>query len=292
MVIRMLKQLVNILGWSFNMSENRIKKAFEKCKHENRAAFMPFVTAGYPDIKTSQAIMDGFPQAGADIIEVGMPFSDPMADGPIVEAAGHVALKNGQTLQKTLNMVASFRQKDSETPIILMGYYNPIYIFGVDNFLDEAKKAGVDGLIVVDLPSEEDGELCLPALKANIDFIRLTTPTTNDERLKTVLKNSSGFIYYVSITGITGSKITNYDKVEKAVKRIKSQTELPVCVGFGIKTADDAKAIGKHADGVVIASVLIKALGDSLENEKATKQSVNSVLEIVRSLAKGVRQAR
>ncbi len=292
MVIRMLKQLVNILGWSFNMSENRIKKAFEKCKHENRAAFMPFVSAGYPDIKTSQAIMDGFPQAGADIIEVGMPFSDPMADGPIVEAAGHVALKNGQTLQKTLNMVASFRQKDSETPIILMGYYNPIYIFGVDNFLDEAKKAGVDGLIVVDLPSEEDGELCLPALKANIDFIRLTTPTTNDERLKTVLKNSSGFIYYVSITGITGSKITNYDKVEKAVKRIKSQTELPVCVGFGIKTADDAKAIGKHADGVVIASVLIKALGDSLENEKATKQSVNSVLEIVRSLAKGVRQAR
>ena len=292
MVIRMLKQLVNILGWSFNMSENRIKKAFEKCKHENRAAFMPFVTAGYPDIKTSQAIMDGFPQAGADIIEVGMPFSDPMADGPIVEAAGHVALKNGQTLQKTLNMVASFRQKDKKTPIILMGYYNPIYIFGVDNFLDEAKKAGVDGLIVVDLPSEEDGELCLPALKANIDFIRLTTPTTNDERLKTVLKNSSGFIYYVSITGITGSKITNYDKVEKAVKRIKSQTELPVCVGFGIKTADDAKAIGKHADGVVIASVLIKALGDSLENEKATKQSVNSVLEIVRSLAKGVRQAR
>ncbi len=274
------------------MSENRIKKAFEKCKNENRAAFMPFITAGYPDIKTSQAIMDGFPKAGADIIEVGMPFSDPMADGPIIEAAGHVALKNGQTLQKTLDMVASFRQKDTETPVILMGYYNPIYIFGVDNFLSEAKKAGIDGLIVVDLPSEEDDELCLPALKAGIDFIRLTTPTTNDKRLKTVLKNSSGFIYYVSITGITGSKIANYDKVEEAVKRIKSQTELPVCVGFGIKTPDDAKVIAKHADGVVVASVLIKVLGDSLENKKATDKSVNIVLEIVRSLAKGVRQAR
>lgn len=274
------------------MNNERIKNAFEKCSQENRAALVTFITAGDPDINTCQKIINALPEAGADIIELGMAFSDPMADGPIIEAAGHRALKAGQNLQKTLNMVQEFRQKDNETPIILMGYYNPIYIFGVEKFLSAAKNAGVDGLIIVDLPSEEDNELCLPALKAGISFIRLITPTTNDERLKKVLKNSSGFIYYVSMTGITGSAIADYNQVAKAVKNIKSYTDLPVAVGFGIKTAQNAKDVGKHADGVVVGTVLVKTLEDTLLDGKASNKSVNNVLDIVRSLADGVAQAK
>ncbi len=270
------------------MNKNRIKTAFKKCAKQNRAALVTFITAGYPDLKTSQEILDNLPKAGADIIELGMPFSDPMADGPIIEMAGHRALANGHDTKKTLQMVANFRKKDTDTPIILMGYYNPIYIFGVEKFLTEAKKIGVDGLIIVDLPSEEDEELCLPALKHDINFIRLTTPTTNEKRLPKVLKNSSGFVYYVSMTGITGSEISDYSKVGNAVKRIKSHTDLPVAVGFGIKTKEDVKQIATFADGVVVGSAIIKILANSLENEKATEKSVKAVLDLVSDLAKGL----
>lgn len=274
------------------MTSSRIEARFLECAAAGRPAFVTFITAGDPDLKTSQAIVDGLPAAGADVIELGMPFSDPMADGPAIEMAGHRALKAGQTLQKTLNMVANFREKDDATPIILMGYYNPIYIFGVDAFLSAAKKAGVDGLIIVDLPPEEDAELCIPALKAGISFIRLTTPTTDNERLKVVLNNTSGFVYYVSMTGITGAALKNTVAVGEAVNRIKSHTKLPVAVGFGIKTAADAAAIGKDADGVVVGTALINALADTLEDDQATPASVDAVHSLVGSLRQGVEQAR
>lgn len=271
---------------------NRIKATFDKCANENRAALVTYIMAGDPNIETSQKIINGLPSAGADIIELGMAFSDPMADGPVIEAAAHRALNSGLTIEKTLNMVEEFRQNDKITPIVLMGYYNPIYILGVEKFLKRAKQVGIDGLIIVDLPSEEDEELCLPALKKEISFIRLTTPTTKKERLKKVLKNSSGFIYYVSMTGITGANIVDYDKVGLAVENIKSHTDLPVAVGFGIKTATDAQKIGQYADGVVVGTALVKAIENSLENNKATKNSVNAILNIVRSLASGVKKAR
>ncbi len=274
------------------MNNQRIKQTFEKCAKQDRAALATFIMAGDPDINTSQAIINDLPQAGADIIELGMAFSDPMADGPTIEAAGHRALNAGQTLQKTLKMVRTFRQTNQTTPIILMGYYNPIYIFGVDNFLKQAKQAGVDGLIIVDLPSEEDNELCLPALQAGIDFIRLITPTTNNERLTKILKNSSGFIYYVSMTGITGSAIADYAKVGDAVKHIKLHTNLPVVVGFGIKNAEDAERIAQYADGVVVGTVLVKAVENSLQNSKASDKSAKSVLDIVRSLKYGIAKAK
>jgi tryptophan synthase alpha chain len=270
------------------MTKARIKTSFENCAKENRAALVTFITAGYPNMKTSQAIIDGLPKAGADLIELGMPFSDPMADGPTIEMAGHKALENGHNTIKTLEMVTNFRKKDQDTPIILMGYYNPIYIFGVDKFLDTAKEAGVDGLIIVDLPSEEDEELCIPALKKQIDFIRLTTPTTDDKRLKQVLKNSSGFVYYVSMTGITGTAISDFEKVSKAVKRIKSQTDLPVAVGFGIKTAKDVAQIAKYADGVVVGSAIIKTLENSLKDGQVSEQSIFAVHKLVGDLARGL----
>lgn len=270
----------------------RIAKRFEKCAAQNRPALVTFITAGDPDVETSQKILDGMVGAGADVIELGMPFSDPMADGPAIQMAGHRALAAGQSLAGTLDMVRAFRTKDSETPIILMGYYNPIYIFGVDAFLQSAKQAGVDGLIVVDLPAEEDDELCIPALENDINFIRLTTPTTDDARMARVLTNTSGFVYYVSMTGVTGAALSNAHDVGDAVKRIKSHTDLPIAVGFGIKTAEDAAAIGRDADGVVVGTALVRAIETTLDDDKATPQTIQSVHDLVASLAKGCVRAR
>lgn len=270
----------------------RIPARFAKCAAEGRPALGIFTMAGDPDFATGQAILDALPGAGADIIEFGMPFSDPMADGPGVQMAGQRALANGQTLKRTLAMVEAFRKKDNDTPIVLMGYYNPIYIFGVDAFLAAAKAAGVDGLIVVDLPPEEDEELCLPALAAGLNFIRLTTPTTDDKRLPAVLANTSGFVYYVSMTGITGAAIKNHAAVGNAVRRIKSHTDLPVAVGFGIKTADDAASMGRDADGVVVGTAICNAVGNSLDNGKATAGTVSAVTTLVAGLSSGVKRAK
>ena len=274
------------------MSASRIDKRFERTRAENRPAFVSFVMAGDPDPETADAILAGLPAAGADVIELGMPFSDPMADGVAIQLAGQRALANGMSLQKTLAMVARFRKQDAETPIVLMGYYNPIYIYGVDAFVADAVASGVDGLIVVDLPAEEDDELCLPALAAGLNFIRLTTPTTNDARLGTVLTNASGFVYYVSMTGITGAEIKSRAAVGDAVNRIKAVTDLPVAVGFGIKSAEDARLIGRDADGVVVGSALVSEIEKSLENGRATLGTAQAVHNLVRTLAEGARGAR
>ncbi|MBS0536222.1 MAG: tryptophan synthase subunit alpha [Proteobacteria bacterium] len=270
----------------------RIEQRFAALKDEGRAALVTFVMSGDPDYETSMAIIKALPQAGADVIELGMPFTDPMADGPSIQAAGVRALKGGQTLKKTLAMVRDFRKGEASTPIVLMGYFNPIYIYGVDKFLVDAKEAGVDGLIVVDLPPEEDEELCLPALKAGLNFIRLATPTTDDKRLPAVLNNTSGFVYYVSITGITGSAAPDAAKVSAAVGRIKKHTRLPVAVGFGVKNADSARAIAAGADGVVVGSALIDALNKTLDgNGKGGAATVKAVADLVADIAKGVRAA-
>jgi tryptophan synthase alpha chain len=275
------------------MTSSRIDRRFAALKAEGRPALVTFVTAGDPDHDTSLAIIKALPAAGADVIEMGMPFSDPMADGPAVQASGQRALKAGQTLKKTLAMVKAFRAGDAETPIVLMGYYNPIYSYGNDRFLDDAKAAGVDGLIVVDLPPEADDELCLPAIQRGLNFIRLATPTTDDKRLPAVLANTSGFVYYVSITGITGMASPDTVKVAGAVARIKRHTILPVAVGFGVKTAAQAQAIGRDADGVVVGSALVDAVRQSLDgNGKATARTVDAVSALVRELALGVRAAR
>jgi tryptophan synthase alpha chain len=270
----------------------RIEQRFAALKQEGRAALVTFIMAGDPDGETSLAIAQALPKAGADLIELGMPFTDPMADGPAIQAAGQRALKAGQTMKKTLAMVRAFREGDDATPIVLMGYYNPIYIYGVDKFLADAKDAGVDGLIIVDLPPEEDEELCLPALKAGLNFIRLATPTTDDKRLPKVLTNTSGFVYYVSITGITGSAIPDAAKVTAAVARIKRHTGLPVAVGFGVKNADSARAIAQGADGVVVGSALIEAMRASLKDGKASAGTVKAVSDLVAELAQGVRAAK
>ena len=267
----------------------RIDTRFAKLGAEGRAALVTFVMAGDPDPGTSLAIIKALPAAGADLIEIGMPFTDPMADGPAVQAAGLRALAAGETLAGTLKLVREFRADDQSTPIILMGYYNPIYIYGVDRFLVDAKSAGIDGLIVVDLPPEEDDELCKPALAAGLNFIRLATPTTDDARLPKVLTNTSGFVYYVSIAGITGAATPDFGKVATAVARIKSHTNLPVAVGFGVKTAADAAAIAAGADGVVVGSTLVDAVRHSLDaNGKATAKTVESVVALVKNIASGV----
>ena len=271
----------------------RIERRFAALKQEGRAALVTFTMAGDPDYDTSLAIAKALPKAGADVIELGMPFTDPMADGPAIQAAGLRALKAGQRMTKTLALVREFRKGDDETPIVLMGYYNPIYIYGNDRFLADAKAAGVDGLIVVDLPPEEDDELCLPTLKAGLNFIRLATPTTDDKRLPIVLKNTSGFVYYVSITGVTGTATPDAGKVTTAVARIKRHTKLPVAVGFGVRTAEQARAMAKGADGVVVGSALVDALGQTLDkNGKAGSGTVKAVTELVSALAQGVRSAR
>jgi len=271
----------------------RIDRRFAALKEQGRAALMTFVMAGDPDYETSLAVLKALPQAGADLIEIGMPFSDPMADGPAIQEAGQRALKGGQNMKRTLALVREFRRGDEATPIVLMGYYNPIYVYGVERFLADATSAGVDGLIVVDLPPEEDQELCLPALKAGFNFIRLATPTTDDKRLPAVLANTSGFVYYVSITGITGSAAPDSAKVAAAVKRIKHHTKLPVCVGFGVRSAEQARAIAAAADGVVVGSALVEAIRNSLGPDgKATAATVRSVTDLVRTLADGVLEAR
>jgi tryptophan synthase alpha chain len=271
---------------------SRIEKRFAQTKAANRPALVTYVMAGDPDLATSQAIMEALPQAGSDIIEFGMPFSDPMADGVAIQLGGQRSLAGGMTLLGVLGMVEDFRRKDETTPIVLMGYYNPIYSFGVDKFIAAAKQAGVDGLIIVDLPPEEDEELCIPALRAGLNFIRLTTPTTDDKRLPAVLKNTSGFVYYVSMTGVTGAVIKSRGAVGEAVRRIKDHTDLPVAVGFGIKTAEDAAEIGRHADGIVAGTVLVDAVGRSLENGKATYRTIAAVRDLVAELAAGVKRAR
>jgi len=269
----------------------RIDRRFVALKQQSRAALVTFVMAGDPDYGGSLAILKALPHAGADVIELGMPFTDPMADGPAIQAAGLRALKGGQNMKRTLSLIREFRSGDEATPIVLMGYYNPIYVYGVERFLADAGSAGVDGLIVVDLPPEEDTELCLPALKAGFNFIRLATPTTDDKRLPAVLTNTSGFVYYVSITGITGSAAPDTGKVAEAVKRIKRHTKLPVCVGFGVRTAEQARAIGQYADGVVVGSALVEAVRNSLSQDGKAAPAI-AVADLVRVLADGVRGAR
>ena len=271
----------------------RIDARFAELKKQGRSAFVTFLMAGDPDPATALEIVKALPKAGADIIEIGMPFTDPMADGPSIQAAGLRALKAGMTLRKTLAMVREFRAGDAATPVVLMGYYNPIYIYGVDKFLVDAKSAGVDGLIIVDLPPEEDSELCLPAMKAGLNFIRLATPTTDDKRLPAVLANTSGFVYYVSITGITGAASADSEVVGAAVARIKRHTSLPVCVGFGIRTPDAARGIAEKADGAVVGTALVDALAGSLDAAgHATAKTVTAVADLVSALAQGVRGAK
>ena len=271
----------------------RIDARFADLAKQGRSAFVTFLMAGDPDPKTSLDIIKALPKAGADVIEIGMPFTDPMADGPSIQAAGLRALKAGMTLKKTLEMVRGFRKDDDTTPLVLMGYYNPIYIYGVDKFLADARSAGVDGLIIVDLPPEEDTELCIPAMKAGLNFIRLATPTTDDKRLPAVLANTSGFVYYVSIAGITGGASADSKAVGEAVARIKRHTKLPVCVGFGIRTPDAARAIAENANGAVVGTALVDALRGSLDAEgRATSKTVGAVADLVSALAQGVRGAK
>jgi tryptophan synthase alpha chain len=275
-----------------NTVPNRIASTFARVKAQNRAALVTFITAGDPDEATSFALLKALPSSGADLIEIGMPFTDPMADGPAIQMSGQRALKAGQNLIKTLALVKAFRHNDQQTPIIVMGYFNPIYIYGVEAFVRDAKEAGIDGLIVVDLPPEEDDELCLPALAAGLDFIRLATPTTDDARLPKVLNHAAGFIYYVSVNGITGSTIADFSQVGQAVARIKRHTDLPVVVGFGVKTGADAAAIAQNADGVVVGSALVEAVRRSLnEQGHATARTLPAVTGLVQELAAGIQSA-
>ena len=271
----------------------RMDKRFADLKAENRPALVTYFMGGDPDFDTSLTIMKALPEAGADVIELGMAFSDPMADGPAIQMAGQRALKAGISLKRTLDMARAFRNGDNDTPIVLMGYYNPIYVYGVERFLDDALEAGIDGLIVVDLPPEMDDELCIPALAKGINFIRLATPTTDDKRLPKVLKNTSGFVYYVSMNGITGSALPDPSLVSGAVERIKGHTGLPICVGFGVKTAEHARLIGAAADGVVVGTAIVNQIAGSLTKDgQATADTATSVTTLVRGLATGVRQAR
>lgn len=271
----------------------RMDKRFADLAKEGRPALVTYFMAGDPDYVSSLEIMKTLSESGADVIELGMPFSDPMADGPAIQMAARRALKGGQTLQKTIDIAREFRKFDADTPIVLMGYYNPIYIYGVERFLDAALEAGIDGLIIVDLPPEMDDELCIPAIAKGINFIRLATPTTDEKRLPKVLQNTSGFVYYVSMNGITGSALADTARVGDAVKRIKAHTDLPICVGFGVKSAEQAKAIGEDADGVVVGSAIVSAIADSLdENGASTEQTNINVAKLIKDLAAGVASAR
>ena len=277
-------------GAAQQADSGRIRRRFEKLKAANRGGLITFVTAGDPDPITSLDLVLGLPKAGVDLIELGMPFTDPMADGPAIQAASLRALKSGASMIKTLDLVRAFRDSDSESPIVLMGYYNPIYIYGVERFLSDALAAGVDGLIIVDLPPEEDEELCLPALSAGVNFIRLATPTTDDDRLPTVLANTSGFIYYVSVMGITGTKAAPEDAVHLAVDRLRRHTDLPIAVGFGIRTAKQVAAITGSADAAVVGSSIVNKIADQLDEAgHAGPDLVANVLSFVSELAHGVR---
>lgn len=267
---------------------SRLQNRFAELKAENRAALVTFITAGDPDYATSLSILKGLPDAGADVIELGMPFTDPMADGPAIQLANIRALAGKQGMRQTLQMVREFREGNQSTPLVLMGYYNPIFVYGVERFISDAKEAGVDGLIVVDLPPEHNDELCEPAQSAGIDFIRLTTPTTDDARLPTVLNGSSGFVYYVSVAGVTGAGAATMDHVEEAVARLRRHTDLPVCIGFGIRTPEHAAEVAKRAEGAVVGSALI----DKIAEAKSPQQAIDGVLGLCRELADGVRGAR
>lgn len=270
----------------------RMTERFAKLKQENRPAFVTYFMGGDPDMESSIELMKGLPAAGADVIELGMPFSDPMADGPAIQAAGLRSLKGGQTMARNLEIVRRFREDDNETPIVVMGYYNPIYRYGPEKFLDDAKEAGIDGMIIVDLPPEMDDELCIPAVKRDLNFIRLATPTTDDKRLPKVLTNTSGFVYYVSINGITGSATPDPEAVARSVAHIKAKTDLPICVGFGVRNAEQAAMIGKAADGVVVGSAIVSAVADGLVDGKIGPTTVADTLKLVSDIAKGVRSAR
>ncbi|SIP88321.1 tryptophan synthase subunit alpha [Aquipseudomonas alcaligenes] len=267
---------------------SRLQSRFAELKQQNRAALVTFVTAGDPDYASSLEILKGLPAAGADVIELGMPFTDPMADGPAIQLANIRALTAKQNLPKTLQMVREFRVTDSSTPLVLMGYYNPIFAYGVERFIADAKEAGVDGLIIVDLPPEHNDELCEPAQAAGIDFIRLTTPTTDDQRLPTVLNGSSGFVYYVSVAGVTGAGAATMDHVEQAVARLRRHTDLPLCIGFGIRTPEHAADVARRADGVVVGSALV----DQIAKAESPAQAIDGVLSLCAQLAEGVRGAR
>ena len=278
-----------IKGAAQQADSGRIRRRFEKLKVASRGGLITFLTAGDPDPITSLELVLGLPKAGADLIELGMPFTDPMADGPAIQASSLRALKSGASMIKTLELVRTFRDSDCETPLVLMGYYNPIYIYGVERFLSDARAAGVDGLIVVDLPPEEDEELCLPALNAGVNFIRLATPTTDDDRLPAVLTNTSGFIYYVSVMGITGTKAVPEDAVNLAVERLRRHTDLPVAVGFGIRTAKQVAAITNSADAAVVGSSIVSKIADQLDEVgRASPDLVVNVLSFVSELAHGV----
>lgn len=278
---------------TFAPDSGRLKARFEALRAEGRGGLVTFLTAGDPDFETSLEIVKGLPGAGADVIELGMPFTDPMADGPAIQAAGLRALKAGQTMVKTLALAKALRESDAEVPIVLMGYYNPIYSYGVERFLTDAREAGVDGLIVVDLPPEEDDELCVPAVRAGLNFIRLATPTTDDKRLPTVLRNTSGFVYYVSILGITGTKEIEDAPVRAAVERLKRHTDLPIAVGFGIKTPEQVAAICQNAEAAVVGSAIVRKIEEGLDADgKATPGLAKTVLDYVATLAAGARGGR
>ena len=267
----------------------RIEARFAELAVKKRAALITFITAGDPDLDTCRDILAALPGAGADIVELGMPFSDPMADGPAIQASSLRALRAGHTMERTLALVRDFRKTDATTPIVLMGYYNPIYVYPVAKFLADAKAVGVDGLIVVDVPPEADDELCLPAVKAGLNFIRLATPTTDDKRLPAVLANTSGFVYYVSVAGVTGTRAPDVAAVRDQVARIKRQSALPVAVGFGVKTAAQARAIAAGADAVVVGSVLVDAIAQSLDKDrKASRETVTSVVKVVQGLSQAL----
>ncbi|MGP1394159.1 MAG: tryptophan synthase subunit alpha [Inquilinaceae bacterium] len=275
------------------IGSSRIERRFASLRAEGRSGLVAFVTAGDPDAETSLALVRGLPGAGVDMIELGMPFTDPMADGPAIQAAGLRALKAGASMNGTLALVRGFRETDADTPIILMGYFNPIYAYGVDRFLTDARDAGVDGMIVVDLPPEEDGELCTPAARAGLHFIRLAAPTTDDARMPAVLTNTSGFVYFVSITGITGAGSADPAAIRRAVERLRAHTDLPIAVGFGIRTPEQAAEIARIADAAVVGSAIVGRIADGLDADgRARPGLVDDVLELVRSLADGVRSAR
>lgn len=271
---------------------SRIDRRFQRLDAEHRSALVAYVMAGDPDPDTSLNILRALPAAGADVIELGMPFTDPMADGPAIQAAGLRALKAGQTLRATLKMVASFRAREADTPLVLMGYFNPIYVYGVEAFLRDAQLAGVDGLIVVDCPPEEDEELCEPTRRAGLAFIRLATPTTDDIRLSALLENASGFVYYVSITGVTGAASPSPTAVGRSVARIRGHTRLPIAVGFGVKDAASASAIAELADGVAVGSALAEAVRRSLNGDAASPTTVPAVVELVEDLARACRTGK
>lgn len=272
---------------------SRLKAKFDALNNEGRAAFISFITAGDPDYNTSLNLLKGMPDAGVDIIELGMPFTDPSADGPAIDKAGQRALKAGACSKNTLAMVAEFRKTDNKTPIVLMGYYNPVYHYGIEEFCHDAEEAGVDGMIIVDLPPEEDGELREPANRYNIDLIRLATPTSDEHRIKTIVKDASGFIYYVAVAGVTGGKSASEDMIIAAMKRLKQQTDLPIAVGFGIRTPTQAATIAKHADAAVVGSAIVEEIANRLDdNTKALEGLVPEVLDFVSELANGVKRGR